>query len=126
MSDTDSFIDEVTEEVRRDRLYGYLRRYGWIGIVVVVLIVAGATWSEYRKAQTEAEAEALGDAIIAAMSREDAADRAAAVAEITAESPGSRAWRRAISLNRASPPATRIRSTSSWGRSASPATVMSR
>ena len=29
MSDTDSFIDEVTEEVRRDALFAQFRRYGW-------------------------------------------------------------------------------------------------
>jgi len=49
MSDTDSFIDEVTEEVRRDQLYGYLRKYGWIAAVVILAIVCGAAWNEYRK-----------------------------------------------------------------------------
>ena len=39
MSDTDSFIDEVNEEVRRDRFYGLLRRYGWIAVVAVVGVV---------------------------------------------------------------------------------------
>ena len=42
MSETDSFIDEVNEEVRRDRLYAALRRYGWIAIVAVLAIVGGA------------------------------------------------------------------------------------
>ena len=42
MSDSDSFIDEVTEEVRRDRLFGYFRRYGWIAAVVIVVVVGGA------------------------------------------------------------------------------------
>jgi len=32
MSDTDSFINEVTEEVRRDRLYGMFRRWGWFAL----------------------------------------------------------------------------------------------
>ena len=41
MSETDSFIDEVNEEVRRDRLYAALRRYGWIAIVAVLAIVGG-------------------------------------------------------------------------------------
>ena len=40
MSNPDSFIDEVTEEVRRDRLFRLFRKYGWIGGVVVALIVA--------------------------------------------------------------------------------------
>ena len=71
MSDTDGFIDEVTEEVRRDRLYGYLRRYGWIGILLVVLIVGGAAFREYSIAQQRAAAEARGDALVAALDAED-------------------------------------------------------
>ena len=41
VSDTDSFIEEVTEEVRRDRLYKFLRKYAWVGILAVVTIVGG-------------------------------------------------------------------------------------
>ena len=36
VSDTDSFIAEVNEEVRREQLYGYLRKYGWIAVVAVL------------------------------------------------------------------------------------------
>jgi len=82
MSDTDSFIEEVTEEVRRDRLYGLLRRYGWIAVLVIVLIVGGAAFSEYRKARTQAQAEALGDAMLSALASNDSGDRAAALAAI--------------------------------------------
>lgn len=86
MSDTDSFIEEVNEEVRRDRLYGYLRRYGWIAILLVVLIVGGAAWSEYRKAQVRAQAEALGDAMLAALEENESSDR---VTALTAIEPGA-------------------------------------
>ena len=85
MSNSDSFIDEVTEEVRREKLYGYMRRYGWIAVLAVVLLVGGAAWTEYRNAQDRAAAEATGDALIAALSAEDAAARAEAVAAINAE-----------------------------------------
>ena len=71
MSDTDGFIDEVTEEVRRDRLYGYLKRYGWIGILLVVLIVGGAAFREYSIASERAAAEALGDELVAALDARD-------------------------------------------------------
>ncbi len=91
MSDTDSFIDEVTEEVRRDRLYGYLRRYGWIAVLLILLIVGGAAFSEWRKAQARAQAEALGDAMIAALSQNDQNDRAAAIAAVEAADPKARA-----------------------------------
>lgn len=69
----DSFIDEVTEELRRDRLYGAFRRYGWIGILVVLLIVGGAGWREYSRAQDRAAAEAWGDAVLAAEASGDPA-----------------------------------------------------
>lgn len=91
MSDTDSFIEEVSEEVRRDRLYGYLRRYGWIAVLVILLIVGGASYNEWRKSQSEAQAEALGDAMIAALSQNDQAARAAAIAEVDADTPTARA-----------------------------------
>ncbi len=80
MSEQDSFINEVNDEVRRDRLYGMLKRYGWIGILAVVLIVGGAAFNEYRKAQARAEAEALGDKILAALDEDDVAARAGAIA----------------------------------------------
>lgn len=80
MSNPDSFIDEVTEEVRRDRLYGVLRRYGWIGVLLVVLVVGGASWREWAAARDAAAARAFGDALHAAIDAPDAAARAAALA----------------------------------------------
>ena len=53
----DSFIDEVTEELRRDRLYGAMRRYGWIGVLLIVVIVGGAAWREYSLARDRAAAQ---------------------------------------------------------------------
>ena len=91
MSDTDSFIDEVTEEVRRDRLFGYLRRYGWIAVLVIVAVVGAAAFNEYRKAQAAAQAQALGDSMLAALNNDDAGDRAAALAALSAETPDAQA-----------------------------------
>ncbi|SLN14836.1 hypothetical protein [Ruegeria meonggei] len=88
MSDTDSFIEEVTEEVRRDRLFLLLRRWGWIGVLVVVLIVGGAAFNEFRKARTTGQAESLGDAILGALEQNDSAERAAALSGVDAATPG--------------------------------------
>lgn len=88
MSNPESFIDEVTEEVRRDRLFGYFRRYGWIGIVVILLIVGGAAWREYQIAAKQAESEAFGDALLDALDQETPAARSTALAAIAA--PGQR------------------------------------
>ncbi|MYM54215.1 hypothetical protein [Thalassovita mangrovi] len=87
MSDTDSFIEEVTEEVRRDRLFALMRRYGWIAVLAVLLLVGGAAWNEWRKAQDLAAAQALGDGIVAALDQDDAAARAEALAAIGSEQP---------------------------------------
>lgn len=79
MSQQDSFINEVSEEVRRDRLYALMRRYGWIAVLLVVLLVGGAAWFEYRKASREAAAQATGDALLAALSEETPEARLAAI-----------------------------------------------
>ena len=77
MSDTDSFIDEVNEEVRRDRFYFMLKRYGWIAVLAVILLVGGAAWNEYQKAQARAEAA------IAARQAPDELDIPAAEADLS-------------------------------------------
>lgn len=84
MSETDSFIEEVTEEVRRDQLFKFIRKYGWIGITVIVLIIGGAAVNEWQKARARAAAEAFGDAIIAATQASDAAARLDALDKIPA------------------------------------------
>ena len=35
----DSFIDEVTEDLRRDRLFLAMRRYGWIAVLAILVLV---------------------------------------------------------------------------------------
>lgn len=88
MSNPESFIDEVTEEVRRDKLFGYFRRFGWIGIVAVLLIVGGAAYREYQIAAKLAESKAFGDAVLDALDQDDAAARSTALAAVQA--PGQR------------------------------------
>ena len=82
MSNTDSFIDEVNEELRRDQMTGYLRKYGWIAVVAILVIVGGTAYNEYRKASLASAAQAKGDAITAALESGDAAASAAALAEL--------------------------------------------
>ena len=84
MSDTDSFIEEVTEEVRRDRLFALMRRYGWIAVVAVLLLVGGTAYREYTRAAETAKAQAFGDAILAALENDAAADRVGALDQIEA------------------------------------------
>ena len=102
MSNPDSFIEEVTEEVRRDKLFAMFRKYGWIGALLVVGIVGGAAWNEYRKAQDVARAEGFGDAMLDALDQGGEAERQAAIAAIPAD--GSQLALRG--LMQASDPAT--------------------
>lgn len=85
MASEDSFINEVTDEVRRERLFGLLKRYGWIGILLVVILVGGAAWNEWRRADARATAQARGDAILAALETEDLATRADAIANAASD-----------------------------------------
>ncbi len=85
MSDTDSFINEVSEEIRRDRLFKLMKRYGWIAITLVVLLVGGAAAFEWNKASKRANAEALGDSILTAFQIEDPAERTKALGEINSD-----------------------------------------
>ncbi|SNS81804.1 hypothetical protein [Tropicimonas sediminicola] len=85
MSQADSFIDEVNEAVRRDKLYRTLRRYGWIGVLLVVVIVGGAAWNEYSKASKASQAQALGDTLMTELQKPEAADRIAGLETVQAE-----------------------------------------
>lgn len=85
MSNPDSFIDEVTEEVRRDRLFALFRKYGWIGVLLVLGIVGGAGWAEWQRAQAEARAEAFGDAVLEALDLGAPEDRVTALSSTPAD-----------------------------------------
>jgi len=84
VSNPESFIEEVTEEVRRDRLFALFRKYGWIGVLGVVLIAGGAAVTEWRKASNRAAAQAFGDAVMVALEQGTAPERRAALAAVPA------------------------------------------
>jgi hypothetical protein len=81
-STNESFIDEVAEAVRRDRLNRWFRRWGWIIAVVVLAIVGTAAVLEWRQARQEAAAQARGEAILSALETENAEERLAALSEL--------------------------------------------
>lgn len=85
MSNPDSFISEVTDEVRRDRLYAMFRKYGWIGVVLVLGVVGGAAYTEWSKATTAARAQSFGDAMLDAVDLGAPEDRAQAIAALPAD-----------------------------------------
>ncbi|MGB0797948.1 MAG: hypothetical protein ACPGRD_01335 [Planktomarina sp.] len=82
MSESDSFIAEVTEDVRRDKLFATFRKYGWIAGVIIVALVGGTAYSEWSKAQADSAAQARGDAILVALDSEAAQARQDALATL--------------------------------------------
>ncbi len=89
MSDTDSFIDEVTEEVRRDRLFGFFRRYGWIPAVVILILVGATAYNEWNKSVAEKVAQVRGDALLSALDLEDVVESNVAITEIITTDSGN-------------------------------------
>ncbi len=84
MSQSDSFIEEVTEEVRRDQLYAYARRYGWIGVLTVLGLIGAVAWAEWRQATQMRAAQAVGDAVLGALEKEESSARAEALSTVEA------------------------------------------
>ena len=85
MAESDSFIQEVSEEVRRDRMYAVWRRYGpWLiaAIVALVLAVAAMGWWEQRQETRRAE---LGGAMLDADAIADADESARAFLAVAEE-----------------------------------------
>ena len=89
MSDTDSFLQEVSEELRRDKLYRNIRKYGWLAILLVILIVGGATYREYQKSKAAKAAQFFGTSIINALNEKSVNDRISKLQKINA--PGENA-----------------------------------
>lgn len=85
MAESDSFIQEVSEEVRRDKMYAVWRRYGpWLIAVIVaaVLFAAGRGWYESREQTRMAE---LGGALLEADRIDDPAEAGAAFVALAQE-----------------------------------------
>lgn len=79
LSESDSFINEVTEEVRRDRLFAMFRKFGWIGGVIILGIVGGTGWTEWQAARQASKAQAFGDSLLDALDLGAPEDRLAAI-----------------------------------------------
>lgn len=80
--DGETFLREVDEELRRERLNTMFRRYGWAIIAAVVLAigaVGGWIWWQNRQ---QAEAAAQGEALLDALQKMESGNRNAALPKI--------------------------------------------
>ncbi|MEO1293120.1 MAG: tetratricopeptide repeat protein [Pseudomonadota bacterium] len=69
--ETDRFIEEVTEELQRDKLYAQFRKWGPYALSAIVVMVGVAAYTEYDKAQTQATQRTQSDAFAQALAAED-------------------------------------------------------
>lgn len=90
MSNSDHFFDEVTDEVRRERLKAGALRYGWIAGLIVLVALGGAGIWEWRKHTARESSEAFGDEMLAALHTEDSAARLTALEGIAGREQGGR------------------------------------
>lgn len=85
MSSPDNFLHEVADEVRRDRMVMLARRYGWIVVLLIVLVVGGAGAWEWHKSRIESDAQAIGDAMLDATQSDSPESRAIRLEELSLE-----------------------------------------
>ncbi|MCY4261204.1 MAG: hypothetical protein OXC91_13200 [Rhodobacteraceae bacterium] len=82
MSNPESFISEVTEELRRDRLYRQFRKWAWLAVLLVVLVVGAAAWREWSATRHQTMAQEFGDSLRSLAAIADHEERAAAYADL--------------------------------------------
>ena len=67
MANPESFLEEVAEEVRRDRLFKFFKKNGWIIAFVVVATLCVSIAYEWRKNSEISRAKSNGDLLTLAL-----------------------------------------------------------
>ena len=69
MANPESFLEEVTEEVRRDRLFKFFKKNGWIIAFVVLVALCASIAYEWRKNSEISRAKSNGDLLTLALEK---------------------------------------------------------
>ena len=69
MVESESFIKEVSEEVKRDRLFKALNKFKWPLFALIVLLVGAVGGYEYYKFDKKSRAQKNGEFLISAIER---------------------------------------------------------
>lgn len=81
-NESDTFLREVDEELRKERLNTFVARYGWWILAAIVLVLAaigGYLWWQHRQ---QVEAGRQGAALLEALDRLESGNRAAAAPKV--------------------------------------------
>ncbi|MEM6486820.1 MAG: hypothetical protein AAF677_00895 [Pseudomonadota bacterium] len=65
-SDSDSFIREVSEQVRQDQMIAYARKYGPLALGAIALLIAGVALAQWLEARATEAARDRGAAFVEA------------------------------------------------------------
>ena len=88
MADTDSFVQEVTEEVRRDAMFAAWKKYGPFVVGAIALVIIGTAASAWWSNSQITSKRAAGGAFIDAQTVEAPNDAAEAFLSLSRESEG--------------------------------------
>ena len=69
MVESESFIKEVSEEVKRDRLFKALNKFKWLLFALIVSLVGAVGGYEYYKFDKKSRAQENGEFLISAIER---------------------------------------------------------
>ena len=67
MVESESFIKEVSEEVKRDILFKTLKKFKWPIIALIILLVGAVGGYEYYKFDKKVKAQEIGEFFVSAI-----------------------------------------------------------
>ena len=67
MVESESFIKEVSEEVKRDILFKTLKKFKWPIIALIILLVGAVGGYEYYKFDKKVKAQEIGELFVSAI-----------------------------------------------------------
>jgi hypothetical protein len=79
-NDGETFVKEVDEELRRERLNQFVSRYGWAIVAAIILLLGSVGGYLWWQARSAAQAEAQGESLLNALDTMESGNRNAAAA----------------------------------------------
>jgi len=91
LTNSESFIAEVSSEVRSDRLFKQFKKWAWVVVVLGLIMLGYSAYREYSSYVKVTKAKAIGDQITQALESEEPTEAIAALDSITIDNPNVKA-----------------------------------